>query len=365
MPARSSQPGRAPTRRATRPTILDVARRAGVSLGTVSNVLNGRGNVSARRQSQVEEAIESLGYVPNGLAQSLRRQRSRVIGVCLPVGSNAYFAALLDAFENIAAAQGYELMQVLSRADPALEQRRIRALIARQVDGLIVVPCADSAATFDLIANARVPAVMVDRASADVRFDYVTVDDRGAMAAAAGALLRAGHRRLMLVVRNPRLVTTRERIRGFREAAAAVRGARAELMVRDPDETAFERQLRDAFASPERPTAIVASNSDIALALLRTLRSLGIRCPEDVSLISFDAPAWAEVLTPPLSVMRPPTTALADRAWQVLVDRMQHRGGRPQRIVLDAQLELRASVAPPARAKAGIRPSRSARTPSR
>ena len=169
----------------------------------------------------------------------------------------------------------------------------------------------------------------------------------------------------MLVVRNHGLVTTRERIRGFREAAAAVRGARAELMVRDPDEAAFERQLRDALAPPQRPTAIVASNSDIALALLHTLRSHGIRCPEDVSLISFDAPAWADVLTPPLSVMRPPTTALADRAWQVLVDRMHHRGGRPQRIVLDAHLELRASVAPPARKTRGARPMRAARSRSR
>jgi LacI family transcriptional regulator len=354
MPTSPKAVTRAPPRRAARPTILDVARRAGVSLGTVSNVLNGRGNVSAHRHAQVEEAIDSLGYVPNGLAQSLRRQRSRVVGICLPLGSNAYFAALLDAFENIAAAQGYELMQVLSRADPALEQRRIRALIARQVDGLIVVPCADSAATFDLIAQSRVPAVMVDRASADVRFDYVTVDDRGAMGEATGALLRAGHRQLMLVVRNPRLVTTQERMRGFREAAAAMRGTRAEIMVRDPSDAAFERQVQECLQSPQPPTAIVASNSDIALALLRTLRKQGIRCPDDVSLISFDAPPWADIVTPPLAVMRPPTAALADRAWQMLLDRMHHRGGRPQRIVLDAHLELRASVAPP-RGKAAPR----------
>lgn len=333
---------------APRPTILDVARRAGVSLGTVSNVLNGRRNVSARRREKVDAAITSLGYVPNGLAQSLRRQRSRVIGLCLPLSSNAYFAALLEAFETIAAAQGYELMQVLSRHDPALELRRVRALIARQVDGLIVVPCADSRATFDAIAEVGVPAVMVDRAAADQRFDYVTQDDRGAMAQVTQALLGAGHRRLLFVVRHPNLVTTRDRIAGFRAAAEGVPQATADLLVRDPDDAVFARDFAARMRAAEPPTAVVASNSDLALAVLRNVRALGLRCPQDVSLLAFDAPAWADILTPPLAVVRPPTTELARRAWEVLLARMERRAGKPQRIVLAADLELRESVAAPA-----------------
>lgn len=338
-----------------RPTILDVARRAGVSLGTVSNVLNDRGNVSARRRASVDAAIAALGYVPNGLAQSLRRQSSHVIGLCLPNSANAYFAALLDAFETIAAAQGYEIMQVLSRHDSALELRRVRALIARQVDGLIVVPCADAAGTFDLIAQSRLPAVMVDRASADARFDYVTQNDRGAMAQATRVLLDAGHRRLLLLVRRPGLVTTQDRIRGFRGAAASVPGAAAELLVRDPDDAVFAAQLRARLGPRDRPTALVASNSDIAIAVLRVLRELRLRCPDDVSLLSFDAPAWADVLTPPLAVIRPPTAELARRAFEVLRERMRRRGARTQRIVLDATLELRGSVGAPRRVGPGSR----------
>jgi len=353
MPLPSKRPAaRARASRAAadaRPTILDVARVAGVSLGTASNVLNGRANVSAARRANVDAAIERLGYVPNGLAQSLRRQRSRVVGLCLPLSSNAYFAALLEAFETIAAAQGYELMQVLSRHDPALELRRVRALIARQVDGLVVVPCADARATFDAIAGAGVPAVMVDRAAADQRFDYVTLDDRGAMAEATTALLRAGHRKLLFLVRHPSLVTTRERIAGFRAAAAGVRGAHADVLVRDPDDTVFGRAFAQQLRGARRPTALVASNSDLALAVLRNLRVLGLRCPDDVSLLAFDAPAWADVLTPPLSVVRPPTTALAERAWQVLLARMDGRPARPQRFVLAASLDLRGSVGPPPR----------------
>jgi LacI family transcriptional regulator len=299
----------------------------------------------------VEGAIAALGYVPNGLAQSLRRQSSRVIGLCLPGSANAYFAALLDAFENIAAARGYEIMQVLSRHDPGIELRRVRALIARQVDGLIVVPCADSSGAFDLIAQSRLPAVMVDRASADARFDYVTQNDRGAMAQATRVLLDAGHRRLLLLVRQPRLVTTQDRIRGFREAAATVAGATADLLVRDPDDAVFAAQLRARLRAADRPTALVASNSDLAIAILRVLHELGLRCPGDLSLLSFDAPPWAEVLTPPLAVIRPPTAALAERAFEVLQQRMRARGAKAQRIVIDAALDLRGSVGPPPAAR--------------
>ena len=343
VPRRSRRATRAT---APRPTIHDVARRAGVSLGTVSNVLNGRDVVSEARKASVTQAIRTLGYVPNGVAQSLRRRRSRVVGLCVPVSSNAYFAALLEAFEAIAAAEGYELMQVLSRHDPALELRRIKALVSRRVDGLIVVPCADATPTFDLLARSRLPTVMVDRASTDARFDYVTLDDHGAMAAATQALVDAGHRRLMFLMRYPSLVTTRERIHAFRETLAAVPLAVAEELVRDPDDARFEAALRARLARADRPTALVASNSDVALAILRILPRARLRCPDDVSVLAFDAPPWADVLTPPLAVVRQPTQALAQRAWQVLVERMHDRRARPQRIMLSATLELRASVGP-------------------
>lgn len=342
--------------RPARPTILDVARRAGVSLGTVSNVLNERGNVSSLRRESVEHAIASLGYVPNGLAQSLRRRRSRVIGLCMPASANAYFAALLEALEEIAAAEGHELMQVLSRHDPALELRRVQALVARQVDGLILVPASESAPTFDAIARARLPAVIVDRAVPDVRFDCVSLDDREATRAATAALLDAGHRRVMFLMRYPGLVTTRERTRGFRDAVAAVPRASGETLVRDPDDARFATALHARLARPDRPTALIASNSDIALAILRVLRAAALRCPQDVSLVAFDAPAWADVLTPPLAVVRPPTAELARRAWDVLQARIARRNGPRQRIVLGATLVLAGSVAPPGPAAAARAP---------
>lgn len=334
------------------PTIHDVAKRAGVSLGTASNVLNARGNVLPERKRRVQDAIAALGYVPNGVAQSLRRQRSHVVGLVAPSTHSAYFTALQDAFEDVAVVNGYEVMQVLSRNDPELEVRRVRAMVARKVDGLIIIPSGEPRAALDLIAASRVPAVVVDRVSTDRRFDYVTLDDYRAMTDAARALIERGHRRLLYVVRYPSLVTTRRRIAALDDAAAAVRGAHAVICVRDESDERFDAQMRALMARRDAPTAIIASNSAITLALLRGLRGLGISCPRDVSLITFDAPAWAEVTTPPIAVVRPPTEEIARSAWALLLRRMRQPSRRHERIELTAELVLRESVAsPPTRAR--------------
>jgi LacI family transcriptional regulator len=340
-----------------KPTVLDVARLAGVSVGTVSNVLNDRGNVSATRGTKVRAAMAQLGFVPNSVAQSLRRSQSRVIGLCTPLTSSAYFAALLEMFEHLAAQQGYEIMQVLSHGDPALELRRVQALVGRNVDGLILIPTYDSRATLDLVAERATPTVLVDRMTGDPRFDYVAIDDRKAMREATRQLIGLGHRRLLYLVRDSRLATTRQRIDGYNEAARAARVAvTADLCERDPDEARFAHQVAQALASARAPTAIIASNSSIALSLLTILRALGVRWPDDVSLLAFDEPVWAPIVTPPLAVVRHPTQRIALAAWGRMLLRLRKHDLRPKRIILEAELAPAASLAPPP----GARPRRAA-----
>ena len=335
-----------------KPTVRDVARLAGVSVGTVSNVLNDLGNVSAVRGAQVRAAIAQLGFVPNSVAQSLRRSESRVIGLCTPLTSSAYFAALLEMFEHLAAQQGYEIMQVLSHGDPALELRRVQALVGRNVDGLILIPTHDSRATLDLVAERATPTVLVDRMTGDTRFDYVAIDDRKAMREATLHLIGLGHRKLLYLVRDPRLATTRQRIEGFGEAAARARPAvTAFVCQRAADEAGFSRQIADALAMAKPPTAIIASNSAIALSLLRVLRALGVRWPDDVSLLAFDEPVWAPIVTPPLAVVRHPTRRIAEEAWGRVLLRLRKGNVRPKRITLHAQLVPAASLGPPPRAR--------------
>ncbi len=332
------------------PTVLDVASRAGVSVGTVSNVLNDRGNVSEERRARVAAAMAALGFLPNRVAQSLRRSESRVIGLCAPAASTAYFAALLEIFEDLAAQQGYEIMQVLSHGDPALELRRVRALVGRSVDGLILIPTFDSRATLDLLAERSTPTVLVDRMTGDPRFDYVAIDDFKAMRDATRHLIGMGHRRLLYVYRYPQLATTRRRIEGYGEAAARARPAViAATCQRDDDEAAFARQVAAALAHARPPTVIIASNSAIALSLLRILRDLGVRWPDDVSVLAFDEPVWAPIVTPPLAVVRHPTQQIALQTWRRLLLRLRTPDVRPKRITLEAELIVAGSIGPPPR----------------
>ena len=342
----------------SKPTILDVASRSGVSVGTVSNVLNGGGNVSAGRRALVEAAMAELGFLPNRVAQSLRRRESRVIGLCAPLTSSAYFAALLEMFEDVAAQQDYALVQVLSHGDPALELRRVQALLGRNVDGLILIPTHDPAATFDLLASRGTPTVVVDRVFADTRFDYVAIDDRKAMRDATRHVINLGHRRLLYLVRDVRLPTTQQRIAGYREAASKARPAvTAAVMQRDIDEVVFARQIADVLASAQAPTALIASNSALALSLVRALQGLHLRWPDDVALLAFDEPVWASILTPPLAVVRHPTQRIAMEAWSRLLARVRTPGLRPKRVTLDAVLIGAASLAPPAAANHRKRPT--------
>ncbi len=330
------------------PTVMDVAERAEVSVGTVSNVLNGRGNVSEARRARVQTAMRELGFLPNGVAQSLRRQASRVIGLCTPLTTSAYFAALLGYFEEVAAKEGYAVIQVLSRGDPALELSRVEALLGRNIDGLILIPTHDVSATLDLLALRGTPTVIVDRVTSDKRFDYVAIDDRKAMREATRHLIGLGHRRLLYLVHDPRLPTTKLRIKGYLEAAEQAQAEVSPIVVqRDPDDAVFARQVADILASRQPPTAIIASNSMVALSLVRILQALKIRWPDDVALLAFDEPVWAPLLSPPLSVVRHPTQRIALEAWNRLLARVRSPELRPKRITLQAKLIPTASLGPP------------------
>jgi LacI family transcriptional regulator len=318
-----------------RRTIIEVAERAKVSVGTVSHVLNGVVKVSPERRARVLKAIEEMGYTRNMLAQGLRRQRSRVVGLCVPHTTVSYFAALVNAFEGMAAARGYEMMQVLSRQDPATELERITSLLRYKVGGLILVPCNQPKETLDFVANSTVPVVVVDRPLAnDMRFDQVTFDNRSAMHEAAKGLIGLGHRRILFVVRYRSLIVTQDRIEGLKLAAAeAQQPVTVDVMESGDDETSFRARLA-AELKRQRYTAVVFSNSMAGAWIIRALRAFGLKCPDDISLLAFDEPEWADIISPSLAMVRQPTREIAQKAWELLIGRMNGEATEPRRIVL-------------------------------
>lgn len=319
--------------------IKDVAKAAGVSVGTVSHYLNGR-FVSAERAERIRAAITELGFSSNLLARGMRMQRSPVIGLCVPYTTFSNFSTLVDAIEERVSEASFELMQVLSRQDPEKELARVRRLAAYKVGGLFLVPSLEPDAMLDHLASIGLPTVIVSRLLPDEdRFDQVAVDHRRQLQMVGRELVARGHRSILLVARFPKLVVTRLRIEGL-EAAAEAGGAGVEVMACD-GEADFAAQFAARMTGPGRPSAVILSNGVIAAWTIQALRRLGLAYPADLSLVTLDDPGWADLVEPPVTHIPQPSQEIARLAWEALARRMEDPSCLTRRVLLDTKVEWR------------------------
>lgn len=331
------------------PTIRDVAARAGVAPATVSNVLTGGRPVSAMRRQKVLDAVAALGFRRNQLAASLRRRRSHTVGVAIPSLGNPFFATLVHHIEELAAQRGYQILLIDSGESEEQETARLAALLARDIDGLILVPAQDAARSLDRHAAYLPPTVLLDRGFGRAGFDTVAADNEAATEAACRHLLALGFRDIALVLSTTSLLNMRERAEGY---CAALRqaGLAARAMVVDGGldietcRAAVEQELR----RPDRPGAILAATCDATLGAVKAIRGLKLDFPGEISLIGFDDADWMTVLQPNLSVVVQPVRQMAEAAWHMLDARLSGTApAEPARVRLPCTLRARESVRPP------------------
>jgi LacI family transcriptional regulator len=326
-------------------TIVDVANRAGVSLGTVSNVLNRRVSVRKETKEQVETAIRELDFTPSMIASGMRRQRSNVIGLCVPFTTFQNFSLLADAVERISAAAGYELMQVYSRQNPTIELERIERLLAFRVGGVILVPSLKPEAALDRLARTGTPTVILNRPIEDERFDQVMVDHREAVREVVDGLIDRGHKKIVLASQFPTLSVTRWRVKAMKETVKRRRMAvEVVALTTGATEVEFFERLAPHLTGETGPLALICSNSLVTTWALRMARSLGRQSPADFSLVALDDPEWADIVTPRLSAVHQPTEAVARKAMDVLISRMNRTAGKPRRVLIAADVKFRDSV---------------------
>jgi LacI family transcriptional regulator len=327
------------------PTIIDVASRAGVSLGTVSNVLNGRVSVRKETKEQVETAIRELGFTASMIATGMRKQRSNVIGLCVPYTNFQNFSLLADAVERISAAAGYELMQVYSRQDSAVELERIERLLAFRVGGVVLVPSLKPKAALERLAKSGTPTVILNRPIEDERFDQVMVDHRGAVRQVVDRLIDRGHKKIVLASQFPTLSVTRWRVAAMKDTVKR-RGTAIEVVAlrTGATEVEFFERLAPHLTGKAGPLALICSNSLVTTWAMRTARSLGRQSPGDYSLVALEDPEWADIVTPQLSTVHQPTEAIARKAMDALIARMNRTAGKPKRILVAADVRLRDSI---------------------
>lgn len=332
-------------------TIRDVARLAGVSVATVSNVVNEPERVSAALRDRVEKAISALNYAPRAAARSLRKQSSGLIGLIVADITNPFFTELVRAIEVVASARGYSVLLCNSDEDAGREARALELLRSQWVDGIILAATGTpSAGRGELLSRLRVPVVLVDRGLDGLGFDSVVLDNRLAALQATAHLLALGHRRIGLISGPSGLSTGADRQAGYREALLA------QGLTPDPDlvrEAGFREDQGyqttiELMGLAAPPTALFAANNLMAIGMMRALTALGLDCPRDVSVISIDDFPWADVFRPRLTTVSQPVRAMGELAMRLVTGRIGGgRSGPGQTHVLASHLEVRDSCASP------------------
>lgn len=322
--------------------IKDVAARAGVSAATVSRVLNGDARVTLARKERVLAAIEELGYQPNRVARSLRRQYTATIGVVVSDIENPHFTQALRVIEDEAFSQGHRVL--LCNTDETLEKQvaYLGMLAAERVVGVILAPADAADRTISQVIDNGIPIVAFDRRVDDPRADAVTSDNVGAGRDATNYLLDRGHVHIGFIAGRLDIQTGTDRLVGYVRAMEA-RGLPPCTMRGDFRIEEAERATEALLDRYPETTAIVVGNNLMTVGALRVLRARTIGVPDDISIVQLDDPFWTELIAPALTSYGQQVRTMASQAVSVLMDRISRRETVARHIELPFELRERAS----------------------
>ena len=333
----------------TTTSIRDVAQRAGVSVGTVSNVLNNPAKVSPASVTRVLAVIEELGYVRNDAARQLRAGRSTTIGLIVLDVRNPFFTDLARGAEDEAARHSLSVILGNSDEDSGREAAYLDLFEEQRVHGVLISPYGDVGPRLARLRSRGTPAVLVDRMSDDERFSSVSVDDVAGGRLAVRHLLESGRSRLAFAGGPFDIRQVSDRHAGARAAVDAHPGATLEVLELAALTVVEGRRAGEAIlARPadQRPDAVFAANDLVATGLLQALVMQGsMRVPDDIALIGFDDIDFASAAVVPLSSVRQPSQLIGRTAVQLLIEEAADPGLSPRQVVFQPELVVRASTA--------------------
>ncbi|MBB4124077.1 LacI family DNA-binding transcriptional regulator [Martelella radicis] len=336
-------------------TIKDVAKAAGVSVTTVSATINDSAPVSAHLRARVNAAIAAVGYVPNPVARNLRLGRSRQIGLLVPDIAAPYAAGFARSMQMTLSDKGYAMFLASNGGDPARELTDIARMNDHQAAGLALLPAGLGARYAETLAAAiKCPTVIIDRVIGGAPFDCVADDNALGARLIARHLLKLGHRDIAVIAGRTGNSVSDERLEGIRATLAEAGHPIPEnLICRDhPREDQALRATQDLMSRREPPTAIVTIDTVQTRGVLQGLKSMGLKAPDDVSLISFDGLHFSAGFDPEITSLDQDISAIAEAAAEMLIGRLEAGGaaGRetpPRLLRLPPRLIVRASCRRP------------------
>jgi LacI family transcriptional regulator len=329
--------------------IKDVARQAGVSVGTVSNVINRPDMVSEDTRTRVLEVIERLGYVRSESARQLRAGRSRIIALLVLDMANPFFVEVASGAERAAREAGLGVMLCNSAESPAEEADYLGLFAEQRVRGVLVTPADTTGRNLDSFSRHGIPYVFADRDVPSSRACSVSVDDIAGGRLAADHLIEQGHEHIVYVSGPMHLTQCQDRRTGALDALAAA-GLLPEALSHIETERLDVASGRDAGARllgmTDRPTAVFCANDLLALGVLQALYAAGVRVPEEVALVGYDDIEFAAAAAVPLTSVRQPAYRLGRAAADLLIEETgdNAEAHQHQRIVLQPELVVRGST---------------------
>ena len=330
-----------------KPTIYDVAKEAGVSIATVSMVINNTGRISTKTRKKVLKVMDELKYYPSAAASTLTGKSTRTLGLLMPNIANPFYSELARSMEDRADELGYSVIVCSTDYKEEREQKYISLFLRKQVDGFIITSGFNSVDLIKELVDQQIPIILVAYNISKFSLDTVSIDDYTGGYQATSYLAELGHQRIAVITET--VQSSVDRVRGYRNALQDYQLVYDDnLCLETPATVANGAKATEEFLDlKEPPTAIFAFNDILAIGAMEAVRKRGLSIPEDISIIGFDDTPLASYSNPPLTTMAQPLEDIGYQAIDLIVAEIEGAKRTSQRIMLPAKLVVRKSTGGP------------------
>ena len=329
-------------------TIKDIAKEAGVSIGTISNFFNKSSIVSEELSKKIQKVISKYNYRINVSASSLRGKITKMIGVIIPDSSNLVFSYVIREIEKLAHERGYSIVISSSNYSYQQEIENIEVLKSRNIDGIIIIPSKENIEIFSSLDLSKTPVVLINRRIKDSNIDYVMGDTHKALVEVIDYCAKLGHKKIAFINREPNLEISKERMRGYKE------GLKKNNIKFDPkylingEGFLLEDGYRDMLKIMKikgKPTAVIAYNDMLAIGAIKAIKDNNLKVPDDYSVIGYDNSYINNFVDPTLTSVTFQRKEIAKIAFSLIMDRIRGDKSEPKGVIVSSSIVIRDSTA--------------------
>ncbi|MFN4189845.1 MAG: LacI family DNA-binding transcriptional regulator [Pseudothermotoga sp.] len=329
-------------------TIKDIAKAVGVNVSTVSRALNGKPGVSDTLREKITQIADQMGYSPDMTATGLKKGKTKIIGVLIPDIANPFFAQIVRGMEKVFHPVGYHLLLCSTDEDPEHEEENLKTLMRQRVEGILAAPV-DSGGNkvfYTRVLQSGIPLVFFDRIVPDIDTSYVITDNEAGVKELVEHLHKNGHESLGIITLRSRSFTGRMRLNGTLKICKELGITITDEWILDgksSQEGAYEA-AKKLFSLKEKPTALIVQNNLMMLGVMKAIKDLKLKVPQDISVVCFDDSYWNQIFDPPITCVAQEPEQMGLIAATLLLDKIMH-SGKNSKTILRAHFIERESVA--------------------